>query len=84
MSINKNRQKLNKAEDGKTYHKLWINELYPMYWDEGVNFYPRYRRGFKSPCRKQRQLRRYEQRMYRSWKHNRKTQYKYEMDGSNK
>ena len=43
------------------------------YPDEGVNFYPKYRRGFKN---KNKRIMSYQVRMYRTWKHNRKTQYK--------
>jgi len=43
------------------------------YWDEGVNYYPKYRRGFKNPNRF---LLSYQIRMYKTWKHNRKTQWK--------
>ena len=77
MSTHRNRAKLKKAEDERDYQRLLMNELYPIYWDEGANFYPRYRRGFKSPCRKQTQLQKYEQRMYRTWKHSRKKQWHY-------
>lgn len=43
------------------------------YWDEGISFYPRYRRGFKNPNKT---IMSYQVRMYRTWKHNRKTKYK--------
>jgi hypothetical protein len=73
MSKNRNRAKLDKAECGRNYHIIYLNELYPIYWEEGVNFYPRYRRGFKNS---RKPIQRYKQRMYRSWKHNRKTKWK--------
>lgn len=73
MSINKNRQKLNKAENNNIYQRIWLGELYPMYYDEGLNFYQRYRRGFK--CSNKR-IANYKRRMYRTWKHNRNKQYK--------
>ena len=73
MSTNRNRAKLNKVQDGRTYRVVWINELYPLYWDEGCNFYPKYRKGFKNSNK---QLMSYQVRMYRSWKHNRRTQWK--------
>lgn len=73
MSINRNRSKLNKSPNGRLYHVVWINELYPLYWDEGVNFYPKYRRGFKNSGKR---LEKYQVRKYRTWKYNRKTQYK--------
>ena len=43
------------------------------YWDEGINYYPRFRRGYKNSNR---QIMSYQIRMYKTWKHNRKTQYK--------
>ena len=73
MSTNRNRAKLNKAKNGRDYHIIWLNELYPMYWDEGVTFYPTYRRGFKNS---RKPIQRYKQRMYQNWKHNRRTQWK--------
>ena len=62
MSTNRNRAKLNKAEIGKHYRLKLINELYPLYWDEGLNF----KKGHPS----------IKYRSYKSWKHNRKTQWK--------
>ena len=50
-----------------------MDELYPLYWDEGINMYPRYRRGFKNSGK---QLEHYQVRQYRTWKYNRKTQWK--------
>jgi hypothetical protein len=76
MSQNVNRSKLKKAKTSKEYNSIQYNDLYPLYWDEGINYYPRYNRGTKSPCRKQRQLQSFERRMYRSWKCNRKTRWK--------
>ena len=73
MSKNRNRAKLDKAENGREYHLLYLNELYPMYWDEGVHTYPKYRRGYKNPNK---YLMKYKVRMYRTWKHNRKNQWK--------
>ena len=49
MSKNRNRAKLNKAQNGREYHQIGMNEVYPMYWDEGIMFYPRYRKGFRNP-----------------------------------
>jgi hypothetical protein len=73
MSKNTNRAYLNKAQNGREYHILLLNELYPPYWDEGVNFYPRYRRGYKNSNK---WIYSYQVRMYRTWKHNRKTKWK--------
>lgn len=46
----------------KEYKSKLDTILYPLYWDEGKVF----RKG----------LLQYQYRMYRSWKHNRKTQWK--------
>lgn len=73
MSVNRNRKKLNKAHNGRTYRIMWLKIEYPRYWDEGVNFYPRYRKGFKNPNK---QLYTFQMRMYKTWKHNRKKQWK--------
>ena len=73
MSKNLNRQKLKKAEDGRSYRILWLKMEFPPYWDEGARTYPRYRRGFKNPNK---YLYSYQVRMYRTWKHNRKTKWK--------
>ena len=73
MSINRRRSKLRSAECSRDYHLISLNEWYPLYWDEGYNFYPYWRRGYKNPnkkipCQKVRE--------YRTWKYNRKTQWK--------
>ncbi len=73
MSKNRNRAYLNKAQNGREYHIMLLNELYPPYWDDGVYLYPRYRRGFKNSNK---QIYSYQVRMYRTWKHNRKTKWK--------
>ena len=73
MSINRNRCKLNKAKDSREYKLFLYDELFPIYWEEGVNFYPRYRAGFKNSGK---QLEKFKIRMYRTWKHNRNTQWK--------
>ena len=44
------------------------------YWDEGLIFYPNSRKGFGN--RKKKQILMYQVRMYKTWKHNRKSQYK--------
>jgi len=54
-------------------YKVETKGLRERYGDEGVSFYPMYRRGFKNPNK---QLYPYQVRMYRTWKHNRKTQWK--------
>lgn len=72
MSKNKNRSKLNKAEDSRTYDLIYLNYMYPDYWDEG-RYYHQSKGMFKWK-RKQISLRK--AREYRSWKYNRKTQWK--------
>jgi hypothetical protein len=74
MSKNRNRAKLNKAETNKEYKNIIIDELYPPYWDEGASFYPKYNKGTNHPIPK---LYSSQIRMYKTWKHNRKTQWKY-------
>jgi hypothetical protein len=43
------------------------------YWDEYINYYPKYRRGYKNSGKR---IMSYQVRMYKTWKHNRKTQWK--------
>ena len=62
MSKNRNRAKFNKAQNGRIYKIMVINDAYPLYWDEGKVTYNG--------------LYKYEYRMYRTWKYNRKTQWK--------
>lgn len=50
--------------------KPWYGD--PWY-DEYTNYYPRWRPGYKNPGKR---LMSYQVRMYRTWKHNRKTQWK--------
>lgn len=73
MSKNRNRGFLNQAKNSREYSILWIEENYPLYWEEGLNLYPVWRRGFKNPGK---QIESYKVRMYKTWKHNRKTQWK--------
>ena len=73
MSKNINRAKLNKAKNGREYHIIHINNLYPPYWDDGIAEYPKYRKGFKNPIKR---IFNYQVRMYKTWKYNRKTQWK--------
>jgi hypothetical protein len=62
MRKNLNREKLNKAQNGRQYRIMLINDFYPIYWDEGIRFY-----GNKMS---------YQVRMYKTWKHYRKTRWK--------
>ena len=73
MSKNINRSRLNKANDSREYKYILLNEAYPLYWDECITTYPKYRRGYKNPNK---YLMKYQVRAYRTWKHNRKTKYK--------
>ena len=54
-------------------YKVETMGLRERYGDEGVSFYPRRRKGFKNPNK---QLYPYQVRIYKTWKHNRKTQWK--------
>lgn len=60
MSINRDRYK--KAINNKEYRIMYLNDLYPPYCDEGLNF----KKGHSS----------IKYRSYKTWKYNRKTQYK--------
>jgi hypothetical protein len=62
MSINVNRAKFNKETCSKDYKRILLDELYPMYWDEGLNFI----HGHSAS----------KYRSHKTWKYNRKTQYK--------
>lgn len=73
MSKNRNRSKFLGAKNGRQYRMMLMSELYPDYWDEGMVFYPKYRPGTRSVYPK---LTGWKMRQYRTWKHNRKTQYK--------
>ena len=73
MSKNRNRAKLNKATNNKEYWIILLNYEYPIYWDDGIVEYPNYRKGFKNPNKR---IFNYQVRMFRSWKYNRKTQWK--------
>lgn len=73
MSINRNRTRYNQVQTSREYRIKWLKEEYPTYWDEGMKFYPRHRRGFKNSNKC---IQAYHIRMYRTWKYNRKTQWK--------
>ena len=62
MSKKRNRAYLSKAKNGTMYHKFLIKILYPPYYDEGWNW--------KTNISNQ------DRRNFRSWKHNRKKQWK--------
>ncbi len=54
--------RLNKATCSKEYRVIWLKEEFPPYWDEGLNF----KKGHSS----------IKYRSYKTWKYNRKTQWK--------
>ena len=62
MSINYNRSITKNVIHNGTYKKRQLRNDYPIYWDEGITF----KNGLYS----------YQYRMYRTWKYNRKKQYK--------
>lgn len=57
--------------DSGVYRKMMLK--CDPYWDECIALYPQYKRG--TNCSNKR-LMRYEQRKFKTWKHNRKTQWK--------
>lgn len=65
MSKNRNRAKYNRAQSNREYNILLYSELFPIYWDEGICFL--YGRLLPNKWRAS-----------KTWKHNRKTQYKNE------
>lgn len=73
MSKNRNRARYNKAQTNKEYRIIWLDINYPPYWDEGIYLYPKYRRGYKNSNKR---IFPSQVRMYRTWKYNRKTQYR--------
>lgn len=62
MSVNRNRAKLNKAHNGREYRWLWYREIYPPFYEE----YQKLDTGLYPA----------ERRSCRTWKHNRKKQWK--------
>lgn len=78
MSINRNRAKLNKAKTNKEYLAIQYTINYPPYWDECIPTYPRYGRGTSKDRKKyyRKQKMGFEMRMYKTWKHSRKTKWK--------
>jgi hypothetical protein len=55
-------------------YKIVTNGSFYPYWNEGYNYYPIIRRGFWK--KKEKRILVYKVRLYRTWKHNRKTQWK--------
>jgi len=75
MSVNYNRARFNLAQTRNEYKKLSYEWYWPLYWDEGVYWYPK-KVSPQSAWKCKRQLRSYQMRMYKTWKHNRKTQWR--------
>ena len=75
MSVNYNRAYAKRAKTRKEYKTKQIKLDYPPYWDDGITFYPKRNRS-RSSHHCWPKLYSYQIRMYRTWKHNRKTQYK--------
>ena len=63
MSINRNRAKLNKAQNSQDETKIFLRILYPPYWEDGWTW-----RHGNLPNHKWRE--------FKTWKHNRKNQWK--------
>ena len=74
MSVNYNRAHTKKCVSRREYLRRQINLDFPPYWDEGVSFYPRKNPGTHSV--RWPKLYSYQIRMYKTWKYNRKTQWK--------
>jgi hypothetical protein len=77
------KETLKNTTNRNVYHRLYLNELYPPYWDEGISGLPK-RVSWRSPSwhrgtvrsRKKKSHLPYKYRMYKTWKHNRKHQWK--------
>ena len=67
------KSKIAKTTIYRLEYKVETRGLKDWYWNEGIIFYPKIRSGFKNSNR---QLMSYQIRMYKTWKHNRKTQWK--------
>ena len=74
MSINLNRSKLKYARDNHEYRILFLKQEYPPYWDECQYLYPRKAHCWAKSTGKR--LMSYQLRMYKTWKHNRLTQWR--------
>jgi hypothetical protein len=74
MSVNFNRAKGKNILNSRVFKQIVVLGNDDPYWDDGINFYPKYQKGFGN-CKKKR-LQYYQVRRYRTWKYNRKTQYK--------
>ena len=73
MSVNYNRAPLKNCTTRREYKIKWMKAEYPPYWDEGLYLYPKWRRGYKNPNK---YIFNGQRRCWRTWKYNRKTQWK--------
>lgn len=73
-AINKNGKVTKVTTHNKEYKIHSQDQFFDLYWDECTIYYPKLRRGFGH--KKKRQLMMYQVRMYKTWKHNRKTRWK--------
>jgi hypothetical protein len=73
MSVNFNRAALKKVVTRREYKIVLVEFDFPPYWDEGMMFYPQFKRGFSNTNKT---IRSFQMRRYQTWKHNRKTQWK--------
>lgn len=67
------KKKLSVTTDSRTYKIIVLQELYPPYYDEGWNYHKA--KGWTTK-RKKVQILHHKYREYRTWKYNRKLQYK--------
>jgi hypothetical protein len=67
------KSKVARATMSRKVYNIVSRGLDDPYWDEGIMFYPRRNRG-TNHCHPQ--LMSYQVRMYKTWKHNRKHQWK--------
>ena len=75
MKANGKRSRVARTTTCRKEYKLVTNDkIKEQYWDECITFYPMLRtRGAKSTNKR---IMSYQVRMYKTWKHNRKTQWK--------
>ena len=75
MSVNFNRAGQKWITDRRTYNIKVIYDDDP-YWDEGLHLWPNWNTRYEDNWKRRKQLFSYQMRMYKTWKHNRKTQWK--------
>lgn len=67
------KSKIARTTTSRKEYKVVTRCLDVPYWDEGLNLYPKIRWGYKNPNKR---IMSYQIRMYKTWKHNRKKQWK--------